>query len=441
MKYPRSLQTRLSLILGLGIAIVWTVATLSTSLTITKEMNQVFDSALQETARRILPLAMQEISGRESENTEFTLEGVPPSEEALTYIVRDNRGRVPLRSRDAPLGIFPPVATPGFSNTPTHRLYTETNARGTLSILIADPLSHRQDATHEAFIALISPLAFLLPASVLGVWLIVRFSFRPLRGFQSDIESRGGGDLSPISPAKIPAEIKPVVIEVNNLMGRLARAIDSERSFTANSAHELRTPIAAALAQTQRLIAESTTPNTRQRALQIETALRRLASLSEKLMQLAKSEGAGLIATQKTDLVPVLALVIEDFERLGHAAGRVVTHLPNGAVMANIDPNAFAILLRNLIENGLKHGDPEKPVEVYFSTKAELRVVSPGPAINPETLKTLTRPFVRGDTLASGTGLGLAIVKSIAIGSGGSITLHAPMRNGTLGLEAVVALT
>jgi two-component system OmpR family sensor kinase len=137
----------------------------------------------------------------------------------------------------------------------------------------------------------------------------------------------------------------------------------------------------------------------------------------------------------------VLSLVIQDFERLGHTENRIISHVPSGAVMANIDPNAFAILLRNLLENGLKHGDPDKPVEVYLSPKAELRVLSPGPEIPPETLSSLTRPFVRGDTMASGTGLGLAIVKSIAIGSGGAITLRAPMSNGESGLEVVVGLT
>jgi len=439
MKLPRALQTRLSLALGFGIAIVWTVATFFTSLNITHEMNQVFDSSLQETAQRLLPLATHEILDRESENDEFTLEDAPKLSDMLAYIVKDDHGLVRLRSQDVQLDIFQPATTFGFSETPTHRLYSETNESGSFTIVIADPLSHRQVATREAFTALIYPLAFLLPVSMFGVWLIVRFSFRSLRHFRAEMETRGSGDLSSISAENIPTEILPVLLEVNNLMDRLGRAIESERSFTANSAHELRTPIAAALAQTQRLIAETKEPSIRTRATQIETALHRLASLSEKLMQLAKSEGAGLIAAQKSDLVPVLELVIQDFERLGHDAGRIIPHLPAGAVMSNIDPNAFAILLRNLVENGLKHGDSDKPVEVYLSAKAELRVESPGPVIPKQTLDTLTRPFVRGDTMASGTGLGLAIVKSIAIGSGGAITLHAPMSNGINGLEVSVS--
>jgi len=441
MRLPRSLQTRLSLVLGLGIAIVWSVATLSTSLTINTEMNRVFDAALQETAQRILPLAEQEIFDREDEDEAFTLEEAAPSADVLTYVIRDARGQVRLRSQDIELDNFKPDTVDGYSNTATHRLYSETNRRGTLTIIIADPLLHRQEVTDEAFFALISPLAYLLPVSMLGIWLVVRLSFRPLRRFRAEIESRGSGDLSPIPAENIPTEIKPVLTEVNNLMDRLARAIEAERGFTANSAHELRTPVAAALAQTQRLISEATDPKSRDRATQIETALVRLAALSEKLLQLAKSDGAGLVATQNADLVPVLSLVLEDFERLDHTANRIMTHVPDGAVMANIDPNAFAILLRNLLENGLKHGDPDKPVDVYLSPRAELRVLSPGPAIPPETLDRLTRPFVRGDTIASGTGLGLAIVKSIAIGSGGSIALHAPMSTGENGLEVVVALT
>ncbi len=440
MRLPGSLQTRLALMLGLGIAIVWTVATIFTSLSITHEMGQVFDASLKETAQRILPLAEQEISDRSSDDDDFTLEETGLSDDMLVYIITDSGGSVRLRSRDTDAKIFQSATTDGFSNGPTHRLYRETNARGTLTIIIADPLSHRQEATSEAFVALISPLAYLVPLSMLGVWLVVRFSFRSLRRIRSEIEARGSGDLSPIFPENMPAEIKPVLNEVNNLMKRVARAIESERNFAANSAHELRTPIAAALAQTQRLIAESSDLHTRERAIQVETALNRLAALSEKLMQLAKSEGAALIGTNKSDLVPVLDLVVEDFLRLGHEAERIRIQRPQGAVMASIDPNAFAILLRNLIENGLRHGDPDKPVSVYLSPMAELRVRSPGPEIPRQTLDTLTRPFVRGNTMASGTGLGLAIVASIAKGIGGSIALHAPMRNGESGLEVVVNL-
>ena len=125
---------------------------------------------------------------------------------------------------------------------------------------------------------------------------------RSVEHLRDQIEARGGGDLSPGSATDLPIEISPIAKAVNLSMDRLRHVLDAERSFAANSAHELRTPVAAALAQTQRLIAEAPAGPLTKRAVKIEASLHHLTKLSAKLLQLAKAEGGGLLAETQQDL-------------------------------------------------------------------------------------------------------------------------------------------
>jgi two-component system OmpR family sensor kinase len=132
-------------------------------------------------------------------------------------------------------------------------LYGASALRETLFIEIAEPLGHRREAAREALFALLLPLLALIPVSLLGTWLFVRISLRSVLAYRRAVEARGVGDLSPIKVTRLPAEIDPLAEAVNHLLERLRKALEAERSFTANSAHELRTPLAATLAQIQRL--------------------------------------------------------------------------------------------------------------------------------------------------------------------------------------------
>lgn len=125
----------------------------------------------------------------------------------------------------------------------------------------------------------------------------------------------------------------------------------------------MRTPLAATLAQIQRLCREAPEGPLQVRAAQIEASLRELSRLSEKLMQLAKAEGGGLLSQSPQDLVSLSAYVVE--EPCRQAGERLQLELPaSEQVLSVIDPDAFAILLRNLIENALKHGAADQPVAV-----------------------------------------------------------------------------
>jgi two-component system OmpR family sensor kinase len=442
---PQSLQRRLGLGLALGMILLWLAGSVAAGLILRSEIDEVFDSALQEVTQRILPLAYSEILNSDppaaGESPIQRLPSVLPHQEQITYIVRDGEGRVLLQSHDADPAAFPVPMAAGFQDWRGLRLYTEGAVQGTFFVTAAEPVSHRRQAVIEAVGMLLWPLALLLPLSQIGVWALVRFALRPVQAFEQEIEARGRGDLSPVNVIALPRELTPVAGSVNRLIARLQRALEAERGFTASSAHELRTPVAAALAQTQRLIAEVPESAARERARTVEAALRQLARLSEKLLQLAKAEGAGLLAETPQDLAQVLGFVLDEFRDDPDAAMRLTITLPRtGVLLSRMDADAFAILARNLIENALKHGAADQPVSVALSDDGLLRVSNGGAVVTPETMARLKRPFERGGSSATGSGLGLAIAEAIVAGVGTSLELLSPMPGRASGFEARVQL-
>lgn len=432
-----SLQRQLSLGLTLGLTLLWLVAVTASGLVMQRELDKALDSALEETAQRILPLAVVEILNQDSATSPQRIASLQPHDEYLTYLIRDETGAILLRSHDADQTVFGEQPRTGFVTTPTHRIYGAAAVSNTVHIEIAEPLAHRHTAMLQAVMALLLPLALLIPVSLAGVWWLVRRSLRNIVAYRDAIESRGAGDLSPVPTAALPTEIEPIAAAVNQLLEKLRRALDAERSFTANSAHELRTPLATALAQLQRLQREIPAGPLQDKTVQIEASLHGLSRLSEKLMQLAKAEGAGLVSATAQDIVPTLVFVVGEFRRATKVP--LLLSVPeNRSVLSCMDQDAFAILVRNLIDNALKHGAAGKPVEISLATDGTLRVINAGAIVPADTLAQLRGRFVRSNTDASGTGLGLAIADTIASGAGAQLTLQSPATGRADGFEAIV---
>jgi two-component system OmpR family sensor kinase len=436
MRMPGSLQGRLALALGLGLTVLWLSTAWVTATLLRVEMDEVFDSTLEETAQRILPLAVLDILDREEAGVGQRIATLRQHTEFFTYIVRDDRGRVLLRSHAAEDVDFPPFEGMGFRQTATHRLYYDAALQGTITIAVAEPLSHRAQVAREIQMGLALPLIVILPFGLFGVFWIVRRSLRPVRRFSDALADRGARDLSAVADGGLPDEIKPVAGAVNDVLDRLARTLEAERSFTSNAAHELRTPVAAALAQTQRLMAETTDTNAARRAADIEIALKRLTRLSEKLMQLARAEGGRLRRDSASDLRPVLVMIEREFNGVAGPA-RIHSDLSTEPVLSSLDPDAFAIVARNLLENALRHGIGDSPVQVQLTAGGALHVINDGPPVAPAALAKLTARFERGQTDARGSGLGLSIVQAIADGAQAKLTLHSPALGRTQGFEAV----
>ena len=436
-----SLRRRLVLGLGVAVAIFWLLAIVGAGLIVRHEIDEVFDSALQEVVQRVLPLAYSDILAREADDTvEQRLPDAGRHDEYITYVVRDAAGQVLLRSHDADAGRFPKDLAPGFVTRNGNRFYTESAVSGSIVVSAMERPGHRAGTLRKAVLAMMWPLLFLLPGIMAAtIWLVAR-GVRPVAELGSAISARGEGDLSPVASAGLPAEVLPVGQAVNALLEKLRRALEAERSLTANSAHELRTPVAGALAQTQRLIAElgekSACARERDRAKEIEAALRRLVRLTEKLLQLAKAEGGALRADEAQDLRPLVAFVLADIP----GSDRVETRLPDRPVMSDVDIDAFAVALRNLVENALKHGAPDGPAGVTLTEEGLLRVTNRGAILSQEDFRRLRQRFQRGTSPEDGAGLGLAIVEAVARGVGGRFTMESPADGAPDGVTMTLSL-
>lgn len=438
MKSPQSLQKTLGIGLTLGVTLLWMLALSGTIYVSQNKLNQLFDSALAETAQRIMPLAVVEIINRDDPLQAQQIMSFEAHDEHLVYLVRDETGAILLQSHNATPEIFNQTLVNGFSSSKTHRFYGASAVQNTLHIEVAEPLAQRREAIIEMAVTLLWPLVLLIPLCFIGSWGFVRHSLRHVLAYRCAIESRGSGDLTPIKVNNLPAEILTIAESVNQLLDRLRRALESERSFTANSAHELRTPIATGLAQAQRLQHEVSDGPIKDKIIKLETTLRDLSSLSEKLMQLAKAEGGGLLSTEKHDLVSLLRLILEDSQRSCPAKRMTLTLPQNETFMSAIDQDAFAILIRNILDNAIKHGTSGQPVEISFSSKGILSVINAASVIPSDILAQLRQRFVRSNTAVQGMGLGLAIADAIVSGAGASMTINSPATGRVDGFEVLV---
>lgn len=426
-----------------GTVLFWLGTALLGTYVMRHEFEEVFDSALQETAQRLIPLIVDELEQREDANEARSIDdgAVPEHEEYLTYQVRDPNGRVMLRSHDAPLLPFEAPLAQGFADTPSERVYTEAAARGSFFLQISDPFAHRREAMLEAASALFLPVLALAPLSILAIWLIVRTSVAPISSLRREIGMRHGGNLAPLYARRLPAELEGIAKSVDRLLERLRSALEAERHFASNAAHELRTPIAGALAQTQRLLAELPPGKERKRGEEIEAALTRLSRLSEKLLQLARAEAGLGTSAADFDILPIVRMVVGDFQRSGKTEPQVHLDAPdNLSLMWKADADALAIVLRNLIENAILHGGDKEPVVVKVEREGVITVKNGGPVMAADQLQNLGRRFQRHSTSTEGTGLGLAIVTALLRQMGGTVEFLSPARGHRDGFEARVVI-
>lgn len=404
------------------------------------ELAEAFDDTLRQSAYRLLPLALHDL--REPSEHALPIAGALGAERSsFTYLVYDSAGDIVIRADDAPLALSSVPSADGFFSIGQRHAFAANDRRTGFGIVVLETSDYRDEALWDAAGALFWPLAGLLPLGAAGIWFAVRLAMRPVERLRREIAERGGGNLTPLSNDGHPKELAPIALEVAALLLRLKAAMDVEKNFAANSAHELRTPIAGALAQTQRLAYELGDHPAGSRVREVESSLRKLSQLSEKLLQLARLDAGFARSDVPADLRPVIDLVVRDFQAMRPVSDRVsLTVLEDSSLYRSIDPDAFAIALRNLIQNGLSHGETDAVVEVIAGPGPVLHVRSQGPVVPAELLARLSQRFTRGETASRGTGLGLSIVDAIMEQSGGRLSLHSPAPGQNDGFEAQLTL-
>jgi two-component system OmpR family sensor kinase len=437
--WPHSMAGRLGVSLAAGLLLLWVLSAISASLVVVREMNEVFDSILSEHAQIMLP----DLTRRYAEQLEgpgphpVVVTDATPHDEYITWRLYAADGRLMMRSHGAAEAPPPPV---GFAMVDGARLYTEPSADGRYVLTLAEPPEHRPHTIRPTLVRLLAPLLALVLAALVLVPLAVRRGFAPVRSLQAEIGQRGGGNLAPMRIGDLPAELASIGEDVNQLLLRLRQALEAERSFSANAAHELRTPVAAGLAQAQLLAAHLPAgSDARREAEELAAGLGRLGARLEKLLQLARADAGVAQRRERVDLMLALDLLVEEFRARPGVGARLRFEdggLHELAVLGDLD--ALAIALRNLIENALRHGPAESEVQLSVTADGVVRVVNAGPVVPPERLAGLHRRFVSYG--GKGSGLGLSIVRAIAGQLGGSLALHSPARGRTDGFEAELTL-
>ncbi len=304
-------------------------------------------------------------------------------------------------------------------------------ARHELAEVLWDhPAEDRQEIAGEIAEHLVQPLLIALPGLALLLALAIGIALRPLHKLTRDIAQRAPDRLDPLALAHAPTEVEPLVRRLNELFGEITRALDNERRFTADAAHELRTPLAAISAQAQ-VAQRARAPDEQAHALaQLSLSAQRAGHLIEQLLLLARIDSGQTLPSASLQDCRLDKLLIDTAAQHGPAAIEKDLQLEiveTQAAPLRGDPALLATLLRNLIDNAVRYTPHAGKVELALAvnaTEVVLSVRDSGPGIPAAQRAEATQRFVRfaGQTHA-GSGLGLAIVQRIAHVHGASLML------------------
>jgi len=265
---------------------------------------------------------------------------------------------------------------------------------------------------------LLQPLLVALPVLGLLIWFGVARGLRPLTALSHQVAERHPDNLAPLEAAAAPAEVAPLVEGLNRLLARVSASLDNERRFTADAAHELRTPLAAIKTQAQVARGAASDDERRHALDNVVAGCDRAAHLVQQLLTLARLEPDQARSRERCDLRAIAAVTIAELAPAAIAKG-VDIQLEEGVPVAvPCEPALVGILMRNLIDNAVRYSPSSGAVRVAVAETAagaEFSVVDQGPGIAPEQRTLVWARFYRvlgsGET---GSGLGLSIVKRIA---------------------------
>ncbi len=411
--------------------------------------------------------------------------GGAADEDDLAIAVWDREGRVRVADREGILLPYRPDAA-GFVDLQiggnAWRLYYLPAAAGDWRVAAGQRVHERHELLFDLIASQGLPWLGMLPVLLLGMAWAVRRALLPVRELARDIGARDAAELAPLPEAAVPAELRPMVAAMNGLFGRIEQTLARERHFTADAAHELRTPLAVLRAQWD-VVRHAAAGSERAHAeRRLDDGFERMDRLVAQLLALSRVEdaagagGAGL-AHRPIDWVPIVERVASDCLALaerrgvelacewegdggegdggegdggegdgGDGRGRECRVGESGARSGGDDENGgwrggpapapdtpaflgdealLTVLLRNLVDNAMRYAPPGSTVMLRIG-HAGLSVENDGPVLPPQQVERLGERFYRPDGQAEGgSGLGLSIVRRIAALHGMRLAIQA----------------
>ncbi len=424
MRLLRSLQARVLALALASVVGVWLAAAAFTWREAQDELDELLDGHLAQAAALLIVRQVDDIEGPEDDERVDApaLHRYAPKVAFQVW----RKGELVARSANAPATPMAEIQR-GFADATIAgerwRVFAAQGRDRRMQVFVGEELDSRNAILRGLLRGLIAPMMVALPVLALLLWWAVRQGLLPLRRLGRAIAEREPRELRPIAADAagdgLPSEIAPLVTALNDLFARIASLLDSERRFTADAAHELRTPIAAIRAQAQVAQVAGSDDVARAQALAATLAgCDRATRLVEQLLTLARLESAAQGPDERVDLAAVAREVLAELAPAAMAHGQSLELHAEGSWPVRGSATLLGVLLRNLTDNALRYGGDGVRVVVSLAREGDhvvLRVEDSGPGLSDEQRARLGERFYRVlGHAAPGSGLGWSIVRRIA---------------------------
>ncbi|WP_144107912.1 ATP-binding protein [Paraburkholderia sp. BCC1886] len=383
------------------------------------EAGELFDYELRTVALS-LPSGVASGGSRESQTPDFG----DLADDRIVIDIWNRAGELIYHPAQSP--VLPRLA-PGFDTVERGGAHWRTFGvqQAGRYVQVAQPVSVREDLALQLALHTLWPLAILVPITIVLVLLVVARGLAPIGSLSRTLSTRSIDSLEPLRlDGSVPVEIRPLVEALNDLLQRLSTATHAQRTFIADAAHELRSPLAALKLQIQAASRDGSLKGEGQTLERVEGRVNRMIHLVQQLLTLAR-EDAHLLTTMvpmslrrtAEQVVGDLSLVAETRSiDLGLECEASADASDAYTVLA--EPHGMSVLLNNLVNNAIRHTPPGGRVDVVLRRSAGhvgLDVVDTGPGIPESEIERVFDRFYRGEEArGEGSGLGLAIVSRIA---------------------------
>ena len=414
---------------------------------VTEEYDELQDAGLISKAQLMLKVfesysdASEPVSALDASTLLSFEEATHDRDERTLFWFLNADGDVLAQSPLAQASLMQPSAHEGLSTMNDHRVALQTSSTGSgIAVVVAEPMRERNEAIRGVVLGLLSSFLLLGAIFVIAVFWSVRRAVDIVADLSDDIAQKNQFNLTSIDRRSSFAEIEPAIDTLDELMERLDTALAAERAFATNAAHELRTPIAISLAQVQRLKSKLDDPDISGNVAEIETALKRLVRLIERLLEMSRAQSGLGSSAIKTDINQVTRLLLNELRTREPSEEKLIVKHPSGEWLSHVDPDAFGIILSNLFDNMLKHASGGAPSVVDATQSGRVTISNDCDPLDAADVEEIKGRFVRKTTMPNGYGLGLSIVQELCNQSGCTLEVVSPQQGRTRGYTATLTV-